>query len=84
MGAQTCSVPSAGGTYGYGYAFKIPAGTNTVITLNSFNSSTGDPDSPLIEDAAGNLYGMTGSSGKVYEITPNDSLLPPPTRLAIR
>ncbi|MBA3913146.1 MAG: hypothetical protein H0X25_04685 [Acidobacteriales bacterium] len=71
-----------GGTAGYGTVFKVDvAGGETV--LHSFLGGTDgeSPYSPLIPDAAGNLYGTTDfggdlsclggwSCGEVYRLTP--------------
>jgi uncharacterized repeat protein (TIGR03803 family) len=56
---------SAGGSSNDGTVFKLsPAGTETI--LYSFKGGTSDgaiPDSGVIADGAGNLYGITGSGG---------------------
>jgi uncharacterized repeat protein (TIGR03803 family) len=64
-----------GGAHGDGAVFEIPAGSDTVQTLDSFNGANGiDPtDSGLAIDSAGNLYGTTQSggaegNGTVFEI----------------
>ena len=58
-----------GGTYGLGTVFEVAAGSNTVTTLVSFNGSNGrNPNSSIVEDASGNLYGTTttGSGSVLY------------------
>jgi uncharacterized repeat protein (TIGR03803 family) len=56
----------AGGAYGLGTAFEVdPGGKETV--LHSFGENVDDgtlPDSSLIQDAAGNFYGVTPDGGR--------------------
>lgn len=58
-----------GGTLGDGTAYKLARTSNggwKETVIYNFGTSAGDglgPDGPLISDAAGNLYGTTGSSG---------------------
>jgi uncharacterized repeat protein (TIGR03803 family) len=68
-----------GGTYGYGVVFKLVPGSNgkwTYSVLHAFLGSDGAaPESGVILDSSGNVYGTTvvgGSSGLgvVYEIMP--------------
>ena len=66
-----------GGTSRGGIAFELTpgaGGTWTEKVLHNFDSTAGDPQSGLIFDAAGNLYGTTlaGGSGygTVYELSP--------------
>ena len=55
---------SQGGAYRSGTVFEIAAGSNAITTLASFNGSDGfDPNSSLVIDGQGNLYGTTESSG---------------------
>jgi uncharacterized repeat protein (TIGR03803 family) len=55
---------SNGGASGYGIVFEIAAGTNTVMTLASFNSASGEsPGSGVTLDTSGNLYGTTAKGG---------------------
>jgi uncharacterized repeat protein (TIGR03803 family) len=59
---------TAGGTFNFGVVFKMSlvSGTWQTRDLYSFKSGDGDgafPNSVLIMDAAGNLYGTTGSGG---------------------
>lgn len=53
------------GAYAYGTVFKItPAGKE--IVLHSFTGTGGDganPNTPLVRDSAGNLYGTTAAGG---------------------
>ena len=50
-----------GGETGYGTMFEIKAGSNTITTLASFNGTNGGgPNSGLIMDGSGNLYGTAG------------------------
>ncbi len=72
---------AAGCTGGYGEVFELdPSGNLTV--LHAFGGRDGaNPTSPLIFDAAGNLYGTTSSGGSssvcnggcgtVFELSPN-------------
>jgi uncharacterized repeat protein (TIGR03803 family) len=69
-----------GGTHGHGTVFKVSSsGTDTV--LHSFGSSGGDgedPQSTLVMDSAGNLYGTTPrggahAGGTIFEINTDGS-----------
>jgi uncharacterized repeat protein (TIGR03803 family) len=62
-----------GGANGDGTVFQITAGTNTLNTLASFSSTTGqNPYAQLTIDSAGNLFGTTktgtGNYGSVFEV----------------
>jgi len=71
----------AGGNYGYGYGtvFELmpngSGGWTEQILYNFRNSPDGnDPDTPLVLDSAGNIYGATGGGGTygygtVFELT---------------
>jgi uncharacterized repeat protein (TIGR03803 family) len=49
---------------GYGTVFELAAGSGTITTLASFNSSNGaNPAGRLIEDSSGDLFGTTTSGG---------------------
>ncbi len=75
---------AGGGTYGYGTVFEFTRSLNAVgggwteKVLYSFNNNGTDasnPDTSLIIDAAGNLYGTTYfggtyDQGTVFELTP--------------
>lgn len=69
-----------GGKHGHGTAFKI-SGSGTETVLHSFGSSDNDgedPQSTLVMDSAGNLYGTTPNGGAhaggtVFEIAAGDS-----------
>jgi uncharacterized repeat protein (TIGR03803 family) len=74
------------GTTGYGSIYKIAAGSGTVTTLANFTSSSlgSSPQSPLIMDANGNLYGTTqtggpNNCGTIFELANGSSTI---TRLA--
>jgi uncharacterized repeat protein (TIGR03803 family) len=63
-------ITGKGGAYNYGTIFRLAPGTNgrwTETVLHSFNNKNGaDPQTGLIFDQAGNLYGTTlygGASG---------------------
>ena len=63
-----------GGANGVGTVWEIASGTDTINTLASFNSANGtNPQTGVIVDAQGNLYGVTASggansAGTVFEI----------------
>jgi uncharacterized repeat protein (TIGR03803 family) len=71
---------------GYGTVFEIPAGTNTVTTLLSFNATDGfGPEGGIYLDASGNLFGTTSeggtnNDGTLFELSPT---VPEPGSLAI-
>ena len=53
-----------GGTSNAGTVFELAAGSGTITTLASFNGANGqDPNVGLIEDASGNLFGVTAGGG---------------------
>ena len=57
----------SGGTNGCGTVFEIAAGTNVVTTLVNFDWNAQEtPDSPLLVDSAGNLFGTTIDGGSNY------------------
>jgi uncharacterized repeat protein (TIGR03803 family) len=64
-----------GGANDDGTVFKVAAGTHALSTLVTFNFTNGkNPQSGLIADASGNIYGTTGyggasSVGTVFELT---------------
>ena len=60
---------SSGGADGYGTVFEIPAGSNTVTTLASFNGANGQGPDGVTLDSAGNLYGTTSGGGGSSEGT---------------
>jgi uncharacterized repeat protein (TIGR03803 family) len=63
-----------GGTNNEGTVFELAAGTHALSTLATFNNTNGAfPESSLIADASGNLYGTTDGggtnfSGTVFEV----------------
>ncbi len=58
----------SGGTSSKGTIFEIPAGSNTVTLLASFNSTNGaNPYGRLVRDANGNLFGTTYGGGDVAD-----------------
>src|SRR5262249_31891411 len=69
---------AAGGATDNGTVFQLRSGTTTPVTLASFNGANGSlPDSGLIADSQGNLFGTTpvgGANGKgvVFEMTAGD------------
>jgi len=56
---------ASGGAYGQGTIFELPAGTASVLTLASFNTSWNGatPHGSLVMDSHGNLFGTTSSGG---------------------
>jgi uncharacterized repeat protein (TIGR03803 family) len=70
----------AGGQSGYGAIYKLSRSGSgwQETTLHSFSyqgNDGGSPESGLIKDAAGNMYGATahlpGAGGSAYELTPS-------------
>jgi uncharacterized repeat protein (TIGR03803 family) len=65
---------TTGGTYGDGTIFEIPAGTNSVTTLASFNGDSPPPPfSDTLLDENGNLFGTTYydgafNAGSIFEL----------------
>lgn len=65
------------GGAGCGVVYELsPDGTETVLHTFSNDKDGGQPDGNLIEDAAGNLYGMTTSGGRqgfgvVFKLAPD-------------
>ncbi|MGA8301128.1 MAG: choice-of-anchor tandem repeat GloVer-containing protein [Terriglobales bacterium] len=75
----------AGGNHGFGTVFKIDAGGNFTTIYNFTNGADGaEPDTGLVRDADGNLYGgalfggysggnglcFPGGCGTIFKITP--------------
>jgi uncharacterized repeat protein (TIGR03803 family) len=55
---------SQGGDDSEGTIFELPAGSSTIVTLASFDDTTGtDPFAGLAIDSKGNLYGTASSEG---------------------
>jgi uncharacterized repeat protein (TIGR03803 family) len=55
---------TGGGAFGWGTVYKVSAeGTETVLYSFTGKADGGGPQSALIEDAEGNLYGTTESGG---------------------
>ncbi len=55
---------STGGASGDGTTFEIVAGSDNITTLANFNGSNGsEPDSGLLVDDAGDLFGTTDAGG---------------------
>ena len=53
-----------GGTYDFGYVYKLdPTGNLSVLYNFSGVPDGANPNSPLVRDAAGNLYGTTSGGG---------------------
>ncbi|HUB27997.1 MAG TPA: choice-of-anchor tandem repeat GloVer-containing protein, partial [Tepidisphaeraceae bacterium] len=65
---------NTGGASGDGTVFEIASGSNTITTLASFDGTNGaNPDTGLIRDSSGDLFGTTAaggasSDGTVFEI----------------
>ena len=70
-----------GGTSRYGTVFKLRTNGSGFAVLHSFASGASDgfmPDTPLVRDSSGNLYGTTqsgsaGGGGTVYKVKPDGS-----------
>ena len=64
----------AGGPAGGGTVFEVPAGSDVIATLASFNGANGVvPQGGLLKDSSGNLFGVTaaggpGGGGTVFEV----------------
>ena len=64
-----------GGPDSVGTVFELPAGAGAVTTLATFaGPNGGNPQSPLVADAGGNLYGTAsfgglGNHGTVFEVS---------------
>ena len=55
---------TSGGANGDGTVFEMAAGSNTITTLASFDGTNGAaPESALIMDGSGNLYGTNQNGG---------------------
>jgi uncharacterized repeat protein (TIGR03803 family) len=65
---------SGGGTNNDGTVFKVATGTHKLTTLATFDGTNGaNPESVLLADSSGNLYGTTtgggaNSDGTVFEV----------------
>ncbi len=76
-------VAAGGGASSNGVAFQVSTkGNETVLYNFTGGSGGGNPDSALVADSAGNLYGTTASGGSncgvngcgtVFELSPNSS-----------
>ncbi len=70
-----------GGPNGSGEIFKLAAGSNTISVLASFNGTNGSsPQSALLLDGAGNLFGTTfnggaNNDGVVFELAHGSSTI---------
>lgn len=88
----TLTVDSAGNVFGAtasggpnydGTLFEIPAGTNTITPLASFDSSTtGSDATSLIVDSHGNVFGATSSGGAnsdgtIFELAAGSNTITP-------
>jgi uncharacterized repeat protein (TIGR03803 family) len=66
----------SGGANNLGTVFELASGTSTPITLASFNGANGaNPETGLVFDSQGNLYGTTQGGGAfglgtVFEVSP--------------
>jgi uncharacterized repeat protein (TIGR03803 family) len=75
--ANFYSTSLSGGGFGQGTVFKIaPDGTETVLYSFTGGGDGGEPQSTLIWDKSGNLYGTTiqggaNNLGTVFELTPD-------------
>ncbi len=58
-----------GGASSGGTVFELAKGSDTITTLGSFNVTNGsDPESGLVMDGSGNLYGTTYSGGAYFDL----------------
>jgi uncharacterized repeat protein (TIGR03803 family) len=80
---------TSGGAYGYGTVFELVNNGRgyTLVTLLSFDGGDGRFASSLIADAAGNLFGTTGSggaggAGTVFELVKSGGGYTPVTLLS--
>ena len=70
-----------GGPLNYGTIFEIPAGTNNVLTLASFDNTTGVlPEGNLVLDDNGDLFGAASGGGianrgTLWELKKGDSTI---------
>ena len=56
---------AGGGASNDGTVFELTAGSGAITTLASFNGSNGaNPNSDLVEDGSGNLFGTTGGASE--------------------
>ncbi len=72
-GTTSQSGPGSGeGSVGFGTIFSLNPTTHALDTLGTFNALTGPsaPDGRLVQDASGNLYGTTYSSGPLARAAP--------------
>jgi uncharacterized repeat protein (TIGR03803 family) len=75
-----------GGAGGAGTIWEIAAGSGTLTTLASFNTTSGSyPQSSVTLDAQGNLYGTTngGGAGNVGTVWQFTNSVPEPSSLVI-
>ena len=84
-GGDLFGTTNVGGANGDGTAFEVANGANVVTTLASFNGTDGsNPDTGLILDSAGDLFGTTtaggaAGDGTVFEVVHGSNAI---TRLA--
>jgi uncharacterized repeat protein (TIGR03803 family) len=77
------------GGSGSSTVFRLDASNNYALsTLTTFNGATAQPESSLIADGSGNLYGTTvrggtGSFGTVFELTGTGFVVPEPAGLLL-
>jgi uncharacterized repeat protein (TIGR03803 family) len=78
-----------GGTNNLGTVWELPAGSSTINTIASFSSSTGgNPQSAVVMDAQGNLFGTTCTGGTngygtVWEVAAGTSTITPLMSFAV-
>jgi uncharacterized repeat protein (TIGR03803 family) len=78
VGGNLYGTTQAGGTTGFGTLFKLAKGSSTITTLVPYSDATGDRPINLIQDAAGNLFGLATSGsagGSVFELPKGGSSL---------
>ncbi|HZK79912.1 MAG TPA: choice-of-anchor tandem repeat GloVer-containing protein, partial [Humisphaera sp.] len=73
-GGNLFGTTSTGGANGYGTVFEVAHASNSIVSLASFDWTTGTfPDGSLVADSHGNVYGTTriggaAGDGTVFEI----------------
>jgi uncharacterized repeat protein (TIGR03803 family) len=70
-------ITEEGGTFNYGAVFKVDSSGKEAVLYSFTGGADGSgPNGPLVQDAAGNLYGVTagggsGGCGTIFELDTN-------------